>query len=429
MLTQLEQHIRANRLLELPVDWADELVFPNYNGLCIQNVPNTVLSLLGAEPAGQVLDAQVWGGEALQGQVDRVVVFISDGLGFLWLRRLMETDAAIAEAVMGLTGGRSPLPLTSIAPSTTAVALPTLWTGATPAQHGMVGTVVFLREVSMLASVLRYKPAVAKTQSEILGEWGVPPEQFLAVPTLPERLAEVGVASHLLLYYDLMGTGLSRIMHRGIQHQHIHVGASDFWLRVEDVLRQTQGQHAYINIYVPSVDMMSHVYGAHNGYLQTEIRNQFSQLNTILSNPAVQDGRTLFILLADHGHLDDQQTVDLDKAPHAAPIKAAMRGSLGGETRFGYLYIRDAYRQQVIETLERDFADSLTWVDAAAALEAGLFGGGAVYEETPHRLGDLIVIARPGFALVDKAHKYQVISRHGGLSAWEMLVPLIWKHL
>lgn len=429
MQSQLEQRIRAKRLLDLPADWQHELIFPNYDGLCIQNVPNTVMSLLGATPPNQPLDAAVWGGDELQGQIDRVVVFVSDGFGYLWLRQLMSSVPAIADVVAELTDDRAPVPLTSIAPSTTAVALPTLWTGLTPAQHGMVGTVVFLRELSMLASVLRFKPAVPKTQPEILGEWGLAPERFLEVPTLAERLEEVGVQTHLLLPYNLMGSGLSRIMHRGVQNEHIHMGASDFWLRVGDVLRQTAKQRAYVNIYLPSVDMLSHTYGAHNFYLQTEVQQQLTQLNTILNNPAMQDGRTLFMLLADHGHLDDRHIIDLDKHPRAAPLKAAMRGSLGGETRFGYMYIRDTYRQQVIDTIERHFADSLTWVDRDTALQAGLFGGGDIYIETPHRLGDIIVITRPGYAIVDKAHNYQVISRHGGLSEWEMLVPLLWKRI
>jgi hypothetical protein len=60
------------------------------------------------------------------------------------------------------------------------------------------------------------------------------------------------------------------------------------------------------------------------------------------------------------------------------------------------------------------------------ALGAGLFGPETPYSETGPRLGDLAVIARQGVTLGERPLKPGLpLSRHGGLSDREMLVPLL----
>ena len=81
-----------------------------------------------------------------------------------------------------------------------------------------------------------------------------------------------------------MGTGLSRILHRGIAHTHLHNGYSDMLLRVEDALRITRGARCYVGIYWPALDTIAHAYGAHNRYTHTEIRTQLAALRDLQRN-------------------------------------------------------------------------------------------------------------------------------------------------
>ena len=54
----LEARLRANRLLTPPAAWADELVYPAYDGLSLRNIPHTVAALLGAPlPGSSPLDS------------------------------------------------------------------------------------------------------------------------------------------------------------------------------------------------------------------------------------------------------------------------------------------------------------------------------------------------------------------------------------
>ncbi|MCB9455615.1 MAG: alkaline phosphatase family protein [Anaerolineaceae bacterium] len=427
---ELENRIRGHRPLSLPAEWADELVFPAYGGLSIRNVPHTIAHLLGAALPGLTpLDEAVWGGDSPVGQVDRVVIFLTDGLGYLWLRQMMAEDDEVRDLVGEITNGSGALPLTSIAPTTTVAALTTLWTGASPAAHGIFGLRMYLRELSMLVNILSYKPAAGKLMNDILADWKLPPESFVPVAGLAESLAQYGIPTHLLLSYQLLGSGLSRILHRGVAHAHTHTGHTDLWPRLADVLAQTAGQRCCVSAYWPAVDSVAHHYGADNRYTRYEVKQQLLNLRDVLNAESAQDGRTLVMILADHGHHDAPQDIRLHENAHARSIFDAMRGGFGGETRLTHLYLREGQKQTVIRTLEEHFVGGLTWAEPEAALAAGLFGTETPHPEAAHRLGDLTVIARLNWQITDNFLRFPLISTHGGLSDWEMLVPLLWRRM
>lgn len=425
----LEARIRANRLFNLSASWASEMVFPHYSGLSIYNLAQSVAHVLGVElPNAAPLDAAVWGSDPPVGQVDRVVMFLSDGLGYCWLRRFMDDDSALRQAVADLSEGRGPLPLTSVTPSTTAAALTTLWTGHTPIAHGIVGLTMFLREFSMQFYALTFSPPSKRFPENAFAQWGLNPDTFIPVDGLAAALQNAGVPTHLLLDYRLMDTGLSRLLHRSVSERHLHVSFGDFWLRLSDTLRATAGQRCVVSVYWPAVDTLAHVYGADTPYLRAEVRQQFEALVRALADDRVQDRRTLFLFLADHGHHDVRQFVNLRHHPQAGPVQAAQRLSLSGEGRLPYLTLLPEQRTVALETLSRDFADMLTWVDARTAVAAGLFGPEPPYAEALHRLGDVVLIPRLGYMVFDTPPE-PIVSAHGGLADWEMLVPFIWKRL
>lgn len=421
----LEDTIRSRRLIDVDVPWRDEIVFPHYDGLSLVNLARSIRGLFGAEVQGQ-LDNAVWGGQVPD--VDRVVLFLTDGLGYHLLNERIAQDADFAHVISDLTDGRGPLPMTSIAPSTTAVALPTLWTAQPAAVTGMAGTIMFLRELSILADVLFFRPALGKLPSGSLESMGLNPDGLVQQPSMADQLDEIGVATHLVLDHALNGTGLSRVLHRGVANQHVHTGGTDFWLRAEDVLTQTAGQRAYVSMYWPAVDTQSHFYGRHSRYVLNEIDVQMRNLRDLLARDSVRDGRTAVIIAADHGHYDAPEVIDLSDDTAAAPIDAAMRTSYGAEARFGYLYLREGTRDPVQEVVHRHYRDRLAMVNTETALDAGLFGPGATHPDLQNRLGDMLLLPRLGHRLADSRRTVKpTVSVHGGLSEYEMLVPLMWK--
>jgi len=426
----LEQTILAHRLMPFPSAWADEIVFPYYDGLSIRNLAHTIIRLLDARPASgplgsAALDPRLW--EHWQGQIRRVVLFVTDGLGWRLLQEIMADDPATAQAVADLTGDGTLTPITSIAPSTTAAALPSIWTGASPAATGMVGTQVFLREFGVLASMLHYRPVSGTHRTEVLEEWGLDFETFMPPATVSEVLHVRRVPTYLLLQKDLFGSGLSRIMHRGIKRTVRHFGYTDLWIELRNLLHGTRRERCFVNIYWGAVDGLSHLFGAVTEETITEIRRQLADLRDTLAADRVGDGRTLFMLASDHGHMSTPDYVDV--TGHA-PLVEALRCGLGGEGRFALLYLRHDYREQVAAYLDAHLGNKVAAVVPSDALRAGLFGPEAPCAETGPRLGDLAVIARQGVTLGERPLKPTMsLSRHGGLSDREMLVPLLMRVL
>lgn len=423
----LEARLRANRLLDLQVPWQSEFIFPDYGGHSIYNLSQTIASLFGA-PAANPLADRVWGDESPFEDVDRVLLFITDGLGYKLLSQLVEEEPTLAETISAITGGRGFVPLTSVAPSTTACALPTFWTAQPPATTGMVGTSFFMREFATQGDLLQFSPVMAPHPAMQFERWGLNPQEFIPVLSLAEQLAQVNVPTHLLIGYGLAGSGLSRLLHRGIHKTHVHSGGSDVWQRLSDVLAMTAGQQCCISAYLPDIDAISHLYGYDTPYLREEINRQMFGLRTVLSDIAVQDGRTLVLITADHGHYNAQRTIAFDQETRMRPITAAMRGGFGGDERFAYLYLRAGNRSDVREILAEHYPD-VAVVDAETAIKSGLFGKGTQHPDLWTRVGDVILLPRAGIRLANRTSDPVYNSIHAGLSDWEMLVPLLWTHI
>lgn len=427
LAAQLERQIRANRLIDLPAAWSTELVFPHYGGLSILNLSHSIAALLGAPlPGSRPLAAEVWGGAPPEG-IERVVFIILDGLGYRWLARGMADDPNVAASVAALSGGRGPLPLTSVAPSTTSTALTTLWTGASAAAHGIPGFRVYLRELDMLTIPLFFKPAAGiLPRDSLVRDFGLNPQTFVPVPGFAQRLAAAGVPTYAFIRYDYLGSALTDMLQRGVEDAHLypHVSEFDQWLRLRRLLADTRGKCCYINAYLPGIDTVSHGYGADSAEAAYTIKRELAELAAILADESLHDGRTLVIVSADHGHYNAPDKIDI----HQTPIGEAVRGQLSGEARLAFANLRSGQRQAVIDTIEARFADRLTYLDSVTALQIGLFGPEPPYAELAHRIGDLVLIPRLGTRL-DANPPKSLVSVHGGLSDWEMLVPLLWQQV
>jgi len=431
LAVEFEQTILAQRLMNLDAKWADEVVFPYYEGLSIRNLAHTIMKLLESRPSSArlgsaPLDKRLW--EPYWGTTKRVILFISDGLGWRLLQEVMAADAITAQVVADLVGDGTLTPITSVTPSTTAAALPSIWTGASPAATGMVGTRLFLREFSLLADMLHYWPVVGKHRAEILEEWGLDFASFMPIETLAEALNEYAVPTTVLLEKSLFGSGLSRIMHRGIRQAVRHFGYTDLWITLRELLRATRGQKCLVHVYWAAVDGISHLYGTAAEQSITEVRRQLTDLrDMLLLENGIGDGHTLLMFAADHGH---SPVPDYINVMDHKPLADTLRSGLGGDGRFAHLYLRHDSRSQAIDYIQTRLAKRALAFDPADALKAGLFGSETPHPETPARLGDLTVLMREGAVIADRASsQWTTVSRHAGMSKREMLVPLIMRLL
>jgi len=415
---EIEEHIARLNLPGLPPDKA---VIPNYNGYSIRAIPHFVRSLFGdpVEGARALIDAM---DPPLKGPVEKVILLIIDGFGFhhlldllqrfpdLYLHRLIERGRCI--------------PLTSVFPATTATALPTLCTGLTPQEHGMVGYRLYLKEISAITNMIRLTTERSAEAGSAV-EAGIDVQRFLGTPTLYAQLHQLGVDTHVVLSRHIASSGLSSLLYDGNARLHPVVNLSDMLVVARRILQRTSGR-AFVSLYWGGTDAIAHIHGPWTEEFAAELHTVDTAIARELEG---QVGQALFIITSDHGFVP-MEASDYRLIKDEPELSRNLVLPPVGEPRATYLYVREGKKRAMAEMIRERFGDELICLDAGSALEAGLFGQGPVKAEVADRIGDLLVISVGKTALFHP-HKDAAMLKgvHGGLTAREMLVPLIVSRL
>ncbi len=419
---QIEAHLRARGCEFLP---EGEFLLPHYDGLGIANLPATLAALLGAELPGACppLRADLW---ADWGEVRRVVLLVVDALGYLQLRAALNewTDEEL-DVLRRLCAVGRLVPITSTFLSTTNTVLTTLWSGYSPAAHGILAYELYLRELGVAASPLMFWP-VYHRRRDALVEWGLKADEFVPVPGLAECLADQGIRTCALIRKAYADSFLAQIHKRGIAETEGFVATGDMWLEIGRLLDRHTDEKLLIFAYWDPVDSVTHRYGPDDDAWRLELRAMaWSLEHGFLARltPARCDG-TLLILTADHGGIATprEAAVHLQDHPHLYDVLSLPPL---GESRVPFLHVRGDALEQAQSYLRDQLGDCFFVLTREQVLASGLLGPGKVYAEVPHRLGDLIALARGDHYLARDERQLEMKGRHGGLSPQEMLVPLL----
>jgi predicted AlkP superfamily pyrophosphatase or phosphodiesterase len=398
-----------------------DFVFPQYGGASLLNLPVTVCQLLGAPPLGAGPLYPEYLGD-LGKDIQRVLVLVIDGLGWQRFRGLLERGDTVWSRLAG--EGRFS-PLTSVVPSTTSAALTTLWTGASPAEHGILGYELWLREFGIVSNMIVQSAITAPNDPEGLRRSGFDPNTFLTVPRLGPHLRGYGVQVSSFMPLPLARSGLSN-MHLPEVTLVPYRSPVDLSYTLSDYLESQASARSYTYVYWEELDTLAHVYGPQDTRIDAEFA-LFSQAFETLFLKRVHPGilkNTLLILTADHGLVYTKANPDFDLNNHP-DFARMLHLPPTGENRFAYLYIRPGMDEAVQAYIHRAWPGKFDLVSSAEALQAGLFGPPErASVQTPNRLGDRICVARGDHYLWWSQKENRMLGRHGGLSPAEMLVPL-----
>ncbi len=411
--------IQNHRIDELEL--GPDSIHPAYDGLSILNFPSSLCRWFGAgslpHPPMDIpaLDDLIDGAE-------QIVVTLVDAVALHRFQRW----------VNGGSDGLGPLisegifaALTSIVPSTTSAALTTLWTGRSPAEHGVLGYEIFLREFGLVANMITHEPAAFHGHGGLLYKAGLDPTRFLPVPTIGPRLREAGVDVHAFLHYTISGSGLSQ-MHYPDVSVHTFGGVPDLWVGVRHLAEQPLEKPRLIWTYYGGVDNTSHRYGPDSEQAEAEFCAFIDVLlKEFIERLSVETRRrTVFILLADHGQLLTKKDPHYELRNHPELIER-LQILPTGENRLAYIYPRPGQVDAVEEYFQRTWPGDFTCAPSSDLLEKGLYGPGKPAGTTPSRLGDRSLISHNDSYLWWSDKENPLLGRHGGLSAEEMLVPFL----
>ena len=292
-------------------------------------------------------------------------------------------------------------------PSTTSANIASFATGLTPGEHGLIGHQVFDR--------------VFDEKINLLTGWNERTDPIVWQPnqTVSEMAFTSGVGCHVIGHEEYRNTGYTLATMRKAEY----VAAESMVDRFDaarTILNSSGESITYL--YIPELDKYGHRYG----WQSPGWANILEELDGLLAKfAATLPKDCALVVTADHGMMDSEMN------QHLVIDDAVEQGGLlewfGGDTRVGYLYLKDASLakdlQQKLEPQGALYQAVLT----KDAIAANWFG--PVGELASQRLPELMLLARSNFTLFhsvySKKRSIEMIAHHGGLSSNELRIPLI----
>jgi arylsulfatase A-like enzyme len=338
--------------------------------------------------------------EALSG-VRHLVLLVVDGLGH---DTLLGRDGALRSHLRGQ--------LTSVFPSTTASAIPTFLTGLAPQQHGLTGWNMYFREIGAVIATLPFR---VRTGRHALRDAGVSPASLFGLTPLFDRLP---LPCHVVSPQKIIHSDFNVAL-AGRAQRHGYATLEEMFTLIANLLRSDAPSYVYA--YWPHLDSLAHEHGIHSEHVAAAfaaLDAGFARLLDVVHDSVV-------IVTADHGFIDVEDTIDLDDHP---ALRETLLLPLCGEPRSAYAYVRAGREGPFEDYVRGRLGDRVRLFRSEDILRRGWLGPGPAHPALADRLGDYVLLPRGGTILRDwlrGEERYAHVGVHGGLSAAEMIVPLI----
>ena len=380
MQSNPHQMVKDGRMQPVPV-------IPDYSGANLTGIiPGCLLGASGRRPN--------WFPQPLQ-EAERIVLLVIDGLGYEQLQR----HAHIAPNLMSLVGGS----ITTIAPSTTASALTSLVTGASPAEHGIVGYRMDMGDSIM--NSLRWWSDTRDLRKVH------PPATVQPIPPF------VGMTIPVVSRAELEGSAFTEA--------HLRGSRPCGWRAASSIVAQCanliSSGEKFVYAYYDGIDKIAHERGF-GAYYNSEIAATDWLVGSLLNT--LPSGTTLAIT-ADHG----QVQVDDNVVHLSDDIKASLHHQ-SGEGRFRWLHAKRGQESDLLQIATDSYSD-IAWVASRdQVIEEAWLGparGGRIADQVKRRLGDVALVPFTATTFDDPLDSgpFSLVCRHGSLTADEMFVPFL----
>lgn len=404
------------------LDLGEGVIYPNYDGFSILNIPSSVCRWMEIPSfgLGSLRHAEL--DQFAQG-ARRIIFILMDALGLKLFQNILGRGS-LPFWQHRLQNGLL-VPLTSISPSTTSAALTSLWTGRSPAEHGIIGYELWLKEYGVVANMILHAPINYRNDTGSLSKAGFQPETYLPFPNLGTHLKAHGVSPYAFQHASILRSGLSQMLYKDVEARSFNT-STDLWLNLRDLVNGYPCEKQFVWVYWGEVDHYSHQYGPEDDRPTAEFVTFSQTFEKLFLNQLRSDVRqdTVLILAADHGQISTPRSPNFELRNHPALVRC-LHILPTGENRFQYLFVRPDQVKAVQEYYQHAWPGQFSFLDPILAVQAGLFGPGQPHAQIFDRLGDTLAVAREDAYLWWANKENPLLGRHGGFSPEEMLVPFL----
>ena len=330
-----------------------------------------------------------------------IVFLIVDGLGDNYLQA-NGAGGALARHRRGA--------ISAVFPSTTASAITTSFTGATPLEHGLTGWFTYFSEAACVGAPLPFKRRGEKASL------GVAPGRIFVEPSLFDTLA---ARSIVVSWRSIIDTPYN-VHHCGGAERLAYDDLEGFLAQTVAAARSGP-QQKLVYAYWPDFDVLSHQHGVGSAQVRAHFGALDAAFGELLGRLAGSD--TLVVLTADHGFID----CPLDEAVELPSQLASMlRFPLCGERRVAFCHVHDP--KVFIEKATSLFEDRAQVRRSQELVDEGWFGPGRAHAHFAERIGEVAIVMNGRGTVKDWVSgepRHLHIGNHGGTSADEMHIPLV----
>jgi Type I phosphodiesterase / nucleotide pyrophosphatase len=329
-----------------------------------------------------------------------IVFIIVDGLGDNYLQA--HGGGPLAQHRRGA--------ISSVFPSTTASAITTSFTGATPLEHGLTGWFTYFSEAACVGAPLPFQRRGERTSL------GVKPAQLFPEGSLFDGLAR---RSMVVSWRKIIDSAYN-LRHCGWAERLAYDDLPGF---LEQTVRAVRSgpERKFIYAYWPQFDALSHQHGVGSA----EVCAHFEALDHVFGEMLAQlaGTDTMLVLTADHGFIDcpAEESVELP-----AELSAMLRFPLCGERRIAFCHVHD--QKSFIGKATSLLAARATVRPSQELLDEGWFGPGRPHARFAERIGDVALVMKGRATVKDWVPgepRHLHIGNHGGTSDDEMHIPLV----
>jgi hypothetical protein len=371
---------------------------PDYSGNGFVNLVASLVEARGGTPRHPPLVSLP---VAELRSAQNIVFLILDGLGDNYLR---------ANGAGGHLARHRRGAISAVFPSTTASAITTSYTGATPLEHGLTGWFTYFSEAACVAAPLPFQRRGEKAAL------GVAPEAIFVERSLFDTL---DTRSLVVTYRPIIDSQYN-LHHCGRAERRAYDNLEGFVAETAHAVKSGP-QRKFVYAYWPEFDALAHRYGV----ASAEVRAHFHALDAAFGELLARLGGsdTLVALSADHGFIDCPAAEAIDLPAALSPL---LRFPLCGERRVAFCHVHDA--KLFLEKAKHLLGDRADVRPSRELADEGWFGTGRAHPRFAERIGDVALVMKGRGTVKDWVSgesRHLHIGNHGGMSEDEMNIPLV----
>lgn len=356
------------------------LIWPDYEK-CIAGIPNSILKKFGCEPVGKTLPLL---DRYLEKDYKNVVVLLLDGMGKHILERHLSENGPFCSHMKDV--------LNSVFLSTTVASTTTALSGLQPCEHAWLGWDCYYPQVDKTVTVFLNK---VQGTDELAADFNVA-RTFTPYENVQEKINKAGGSAYTVATFLPPFPDSIEGICGGIKE------ACD------------KPECKYVYAYFNEPDGLLHKYGCGS----KEAHEALVHIEEVVAKLISELSDTLFIITADHGHIDNKITWIQDY-PNLMNCLVRLPAL---EPRVLNFFIKDGMKEIFAKEFQKEFGDSFILMPKKEVIERKLFGTAPEHKCFEDMLGDYLAIATRDVSIFCTD---SFTSMHGSITEDEVEIPLL----